>query len=508
MKLIFLNIFFLICFSSSTPILNAQGIIKDDFLVNNDSVDISNRSPAITMNSSGEFIITWSDHRNGWGNWDVFFQMYNENGNPVGTNVLVNDDASIYWAQTDPSIAMNSGGNFVITWEDDRIGYDAVYYQLFDSNGNPIGTNQQANDASAVANDPAAAMDDAGNFVLVWRDYRGGGGNTDIYFQLFDSGGNKIGTNVIANEDPGGTLQEVSSIAIDGNGNFVIAWKDFRNGTVSDIYMQRFNSSGSPLGSNIRVDDDTGNASQYISSIAMDGSGNFVIVWDDDRGGYSIYYQMYDNNGNAIGSNVKVNDDIGNPKHTWPSVSMESAGDFVITWMSYTDPTYPDVEAQKYFANGNPNGRNNLVVVNGPNEIEAVPVVAVNSTQIAFAWDDNRRQAGRSDIYGKLVNWNWDGVTDVEIIDENIPKEFSLWQNYPNPFNPLTKIKYQIPKVGFVFLKVYDVLGIEIATLVNKEKAAGLYEVDFDGAELPSGIYFYKLKAGDFAVTKKMILLR
>jgi photosystem II stability/assembly factor-like uncharacterized protein len=93
---------------------------------------------------------------------------------------------------------------------------------------------------------------------------------------------------------------------------------------------------------------------------------------------------------------------------------------------------------------------------------------------------------------------------------DNFLKEklLNLKQNYPNPFNPTTKINYQIPELSFVTLKVYDVLGNEIATLVSEEKPAGSYEVEFSAMGLPSGIYFYKLQAGSFIETKKMVLLK
>ncbi|MCH7963543.1 MAG: T9SS type A sorting domain-containing protein [Bacteroidetes bacterium] len=98
----------------------------------------------------------------------------------------------------------------------------------------------------------------------------------------------------------------------------------------------------------------------------------------------------------------------------------------------------------------------------------------------------------------------------------NQPKKFILSQNYPNPFNPTTKIKFTIPSVGTsrysgtvsVQLKVYDVLGNEVATLVNENKPAGSYEVEFDGTDLISGIYFYRIEAGSFIKTKKMILIK
>ncbi|MCZ6701812.1 MAG: T9SS type A sorting domain-containing protein [Ignavibacteria bacterium] len=99
-------------------------------------------------------------------------------------------------------------------------------------------------------------------------------------------------------------------------------------------------------------------------------------------------------------------------------------------------------------------------------------------------------------------------TTDVEEYYENVPNEFNLSQNYPNPFNPSTRIQYAVSSRLFVSLKVYDVLGNEIATLVNDEKAAGSYAVEFDATGLPSGIYFYKLQVGSFVETKKMILLR
>jgi hypothetical protein len=88
------------------------------------------------------------------------------------------------------------------------------------------------------------------------------------------------------------------------------------------------------------------------------------------------------------------------------------------------------------------------------------------------------------------------------------PVKFALEQNYPNPFNPSTSIQYRVSSNSQVSLKVYDVLGNEVATLVNEEKPAGSYEVKFDASGLTSGIYFYKLQAGSMVETKKMILMK
>lgn len=98
--------------------------------------------------------------------------------------------------------------------------------------------------------------------------------------------------------------------------------------------------------------------------------------------------------------------------------------------------------------------------------------------------------------------------TGINPISGEIPKEYKLGQNYPNPFNPVTSIKFAIPKQEFVTLKVYDMLGKEVVTLVNSTKSAGNYIVDFNAAEISSGTYFYRLKAGEFTEVKKMTIIK
>ena len=89
-----------------------------------------------------------------------------------------------------------------------------------------------------------------------------------------------------------------------------------------------------------------------------------------------------------------------------------------------------------------------------------------------------------------------------------LPGQYELYQNFPNPFNPGTIINYQIPNSGIVTLKVYDILGREIKTLVNELKSRGNYSVNFDAGSLSSGVYFYQLKSGGYSSIKKMVLLK
>ena len=116
--------------------------------------------------------------------------------------------------------------------------------------------------------------------------------------------------------------------------------------------------------------------------------------------------------------------------------------------------------------------------------------------------------------------WNFGANFPVSVVDipvtvedETLPSQFQLSQNYPNPFNPNTKIKYSIPQSSNVVIKVFDILGYEIESLINEQKPPGEYEVEFNSTglnhqSLPSGIYFYRIQAGNYVETKKMVLLR
>ncbi|MFH2003879.1 MAG: T9SS type A sorting domain-containing protein, partial [Bacteroidota bacterium] len=143
---------------------------------------------------------------------------------------------------------------------------------------------------------------------------------------------------------------------------------------------------------------------------------------------------------------------------------------------------------------------------------------AVHSGKVFFSWSEVRSPGKGYDIYGNIVN-----LSSIVSVEENsssfLPADYCLFQNYPNPFNPLTIINYQLPPTAvgdnFVSLKVYDVLGREVATLVNEFKKVGRYEVEFDGSRLSSGVYFYKLSIfnqaevfRNYELVNKMILVK
>ena len=129
-------------------------------------------------------------------------------------------------------------------------------------------------------------------------------------------------------------------------------------------------------------------------------------------------------------------------------------------------------------------------------------------------WKEDSLTVSKDSIYSfiascpRTLKAKFEKILSVMKYETGKPKNFELSQNYPNPFNPSTKIRYAVPNLSFVTLKVYDILGNEIAVLVEKEQSTGYYEVNFDGSVLPSGVYFYMIRAGNFVSTKKLLLLK
>jgi hypothetical protein len=138
----------------------------------------------------------------------------------------------------------------------------------------------------------------------------------------------------------------------------------------------------------------------------------------------------------------------------------------------------------------------------GTPEVDAQPTTFDGEITKFKKWISTRLSWLDANMLGKDIQAT--GVQGTVVI----PKDFVLFQNYPNPFNPTTVIHYYLPVASHAVVKVYDVLGREVATLVNEQKLAGSYQVTFDAHLLTSGVYFYSLQAGSFAETKKLILIK
>ncbi|MGP8321957.1 MAG: FlgD immunoglobulin-like domain containing protein [Methanosarcinaceae archaeon] len=241
------------------------------------------------------------------------------------------------------------------------------------TSGNLIRINDDTGDADQGM--PEIAMNKYGYTVICWMDYRAGS-SVDIYAQLFDKTGFTIKKNFRVNDNPG-TSGNNPDVAMDNLGNFVIVWEDYRNGE-SDIFSQRFQANGDPVGVNIKVNDDAPDNDNLYPKVAVDGDGNFVVVWEDQRASpRSIYAQRFNNAGARVGSNFKVND-IDGFSNGSPVIDMNESGIFVIAWTHWLASLKSQIYAQRFSGDGTFSG-SNFAVSNYPDDLVMAysPTIAV-----------------------------------------------------------------------------------------------------------------------------------
>ena len=242
----------------------------------------------------------------------------------------------------------------------------------------------------------------------------------------------------------------------------------------------------------------------------------YVVFSDARNGDYDVFLTSSFDKGDTWTPAVRVNDDpIGNGKlQYWPWISVNDEGKIAIVYYD-TRNTPNNTIIEAYLATSTDQGftfTNELLSTqqsptNQPNgDVRFGDYIGIDfqSNRIVPVWTDERAGGFDQEIYTAVV----DIMVGVEPSASNIPNEFSLKQNYPNPFNPSTIINFTLPKVTNINLSILDITGKVVSTLINGNKNAGSYSIKWDASNYTSGIYFYRLRAGDFVDTKKMILLK
>ncbi len=273
-------------------------------------------------------------------------------------------------------------------------------------------------------------------------------------------------------------------------------------GTNYDYATLKYNSSG--VQQWVQRYNGTGNREDYTKSIAVDGSGNAYVTGVSYGSGTDSDYATIKYNSTGVQQWVQRYNGTGNSKDYARSLALDSSGNVYVTGWSVGIGTIYDYATIKYNTAGiqervqRYNGTANYY--DGANSI----VVDVSGN----VYVTGSSATGAPLPYYRYATIKYSQPVGIQPITHEIPDRFSLSQNFPNPFNPYTIISYQLPTINYISLKVLDVLGNEVAILVNEKQNAGSYSVKFDGANFPSGIYYYKLVTDNFSETKKMTLVK
>jgi hypothetical protein len=228
--------------------------------------------------------------------------------------------------------------------------------QRFTHAGTPVGSIVDVDNCSGFGSEPDVAMNAAGDFVIVWRC-----ATVDIFARKYDSNGSPQGSPLQVNESIDSADFWSPTVAMLENGGFVVAWGDNRNGVSSpndnDIYLQRYTGDASPVGGNTRVSDDDPGFNQFSPSVACDSKNRFAVVWHDRRnigGQHDVFGQWYDSLGQPLGGNVRINSDttLFEPLGRGPRIGSNDSGAFVVVWGSGGSPFRRGVHMQCFEAGG------------------------------------------------------------------------------------------------------------------------------------------------------------
>lgn len=518
--------------------------------------------PALSRSANG-FTGVWVDQRDG--NLDIFAQSITSGLAKTGNNYRLNDDVNGA-QQLTPDIAGVSANALAVAWHDRSSDQGDIKMQFVSAAGLPLGFELKINDdaGSAVQKNPRVDASSSGQLWAVWEDTRTSGGlqGQNIFAQRLSSSGLPQGVNILVNND--GTSRPKSRPDLDvlPDGRAFITWIDERDNS-RQVYLQRFNASGLAIGANLKVSNSVALVENLEAHIAAGSDGSHVVAWMSIIGGrQSAFFQQYNAANTPLGSiqmlavdtsNVQILDidvcsngadgrfyistiEDENGEISVKMYSFDALGSLIIDAIAVSDAPadHSDVritadvddgiavswlkasgtgargQMQLMRNDGFALGSNRQVSNSSTIRLEESPSATMIGGYLYSVWADNRNAGSGFDIYANSVQYT---ATNADERDDNVlPHGFTLEQNFPNPFNPETTIQYAIQKANHVKLTIFNLLGQELGCLVDEFQPAGRYEIRWNSTEndrnAASGVYFYRLTAGESTITKKMTLLK
>ena len=456
---------------------------------------------AITADDLGFIYVTGGSYGSG-GNYDYLTIKYSSSGDTIWTRRYNGPKNALDKAY---SIVLDDTGNVYITGESEGLtGTHGIFEDYATIKYSSSGEFQWVARYNGPAGDYDRAnsitIDASGNIYVTGISDGGSSGSGDPHFDYASVKYNNAGeVQWVSRYNGSNGNDEAKSVEVDMTGNVFVTGNSPSPSTDYDYVTIKYSSAGDTLW--IKSYNGPADGPDKANDLAIDDRGN-VYVTGNSYGGISTNYDYSTIKYNSDGDSIWVNryngpdsdsDDIG------VSIALDKLYNVYVTGRSTSSGSY-DYATIKYSSDGDENW-----VVRYSNS------GAAGSSDEPFSLyvDDlsNVYVTGMSALDYATIKYT-QTLTDVYQKNFDLPERYSLLQNYPNPFNPSTKIRWQQPTGSWLTLKVFDVIGNKISTLVDEYKPAGIYEVNFNAANLPSGTYFYKLQAGAFIETKKMILIK
>ncbi len=388
---------------------NAAGVAQgSEFRVNTITAD-TQRFPAVAMNANGDAVVVWQSNLQDGSGDGVYAQRYEVTALPAGAEFRVNTFTTN--GQRGPDVASDADGDFAVVWasagQEASDSFYGVYAQRYSSSGVPLGVEFRVNTTtSASQTAPSIAMEPDGDFVVAWSG-NGAGDTSGVFLQRYDASGEPRGGELLVNTFTT-SVQSFAAVAIDSDGDFLVVWQGNGQGDNFGIFARRFSAAGVPQGEQFILNTFT-TLEQFSPQVAMDADGDFVVMWTDgtaaapgqDGSASGIYAQRFNSAGVPQGGEFRVNTITAESQQNG-SVAMDDSGDFIVTWTDYGPlgrPSSFDVKAQRYDAAGVAQG-GEFLVNSFPSSPQKRPDVDMSpGGEFVITWQ-SQNQEGTLNQYG------------------------------------------------------------------------------------------------------------
>lgn len=416
-----------------------------------------------------------------------------DSGNTVeGAVPTVGPNGEVYVAWSGPTLQGNLGITFTKstdygqTFSPNKFvttqpgGWDFNIPGIYRANGLPIIICDTSNAATR------------GNIYILWGDLRNGADNSDVFIIKSTDNGDTWGSVVKVNNDITTRHQFFPWLTIDQTTGFLYAvFYDRRNtsGLTTDVYIAK-STDGAASFENFKVSE-----TSFVPNSGV-FFGDYTNIAAYNKKIYPIWMRL-DNNALSVYTAIVTDTTSTTPVELANFSANIVEGKAVLNWVTFSEKNNRGFEIERSI--GNSINFKTVGFVNG---------IGTSLEKNSYEFIDNAGFDGLVRYRLKQVDYNGTFEYSKEVELNLIFNKYDLIQNYPNPFNPTTTISFQIPKKEFVVIKVYNILGKEVKTLISGYMDAGVHEVKFDATNLPSGTYFYSVAAGEFRAEKKMVLIK
>lgn len=497
--------FFFFAFLTTSNFLFAQTLIPNirvnDVTTKDQKLSGSGKSIAVLNDT---VYVVWEDLRADTPY--VYFAKSINKGQTFSSSIMVNKIEKNY-ASFQPTIAVNKNGHIYIAWANLHKDWTSAYIKMAKSTdgGSTFEEFKVTTDGSEIL--PCIGV--YGDNVYIFYTAITSLPQANYYLIRSTNGGSSFELPLRVNDRECvdlDELQENNKMCIDDYGNIYLVWKDGRRpGSKGDIFFAKSTDGGISITPNVVVNDTTiaaADSAQFFPSIAVGGKDTIYVTWTDKRFGnkwtnWRVCYSVsFDGGVNFVNETVAPitsrSADVVAMKNGLLAIAFQGIDtDSSNVWLAISENAGQDFVGA--FPLSDVSNKDSYLV----------SIIASSDSTIYAVWDQDRNGIDYDIYFTKTIK-----TTNIKNDDYNNLNSYHLMQNYPNPFNPSTIISFNIPKSEFVTLKIYDILGQEVTTLVNEQLNAGKHSVEFNAGDLRSGVYFYRIQSGAFSDTKKLILIK